>query len=257
MNEINRPIISIITVVYNNLTGIEETILSVVNQSYKNIEYIIIDGNSNDGTTEVIKKYTNYIDVFISEPDNGIYDAMNKGIDLATGDYIIFMNSSDIFYNYEVISEVFCDLTRTHDIIFGDTCADYGTYNKIVKASYPKQNNPMSFGHQAVFVKTPILKKNRFDTNYKICSDKNQFIQIFKYQPSYKYYNITISKIAAFGISNENRIATLKEIKTIYKKNNISSNLALNMSLLRGKCISLIESIIGVNKINNLRRLLN
>src|ERR1700761_7114863 len=94
-----QPILSVITIVYNNVNDIERTMLSVLNQTYGHIEYIVIDGKSNDGTLEIIKRYENRIAKLISEKDEGIYDAMNKGIAAATGDYVIFMNSGDEFYD--------------------------------------------------------------------------------------------------------------------------------------------------------------
>src|ERR1700755_616928 len=92
------PTLSVITIVYNNVRDIERTMLSVLNQTYPNIEYIIVDGASNDGTLEVIKRYETRITKLISEKDEGIYDAMNKGLAIATGDYVVFMNSGDELY---------------------------------------------------------------------------------------------------------------------------------------------------------------
>lgn len=254
MSKSVKPLISIVTVVYNNKNAIEKTILSVINQNYKDIEYIIIDGKSTDGTTDIINKYAPRINQIISEPDNGIYDAMNKGIDLATGDYIIFMNSGDMFYNNNVISDIFDDFNND-DIIFGNVIVNFRAYSSLKKASYPSEINPMSFCHQAVFVKSIILKNNKFDVNYKICSDKNQFFQIYSKKPTYKYFNTTISTIEAFGASNVNRIATLKEIKTIYKLNNINNNFFLNFNIFKGYCLSIIEYFLGKKIINKLRRL--
>ena len=101
-----KPLISIITVVYNDIENIEETILSVLSQTYDNIEFIVIDGASNDGTVDVIKKYDKKIDYWISEKDGGIFDAMNKGIKLSKGDYINFMNSGDFFTSPDLVNEV-------------------------------------------------------------------------------------------------------------------------------------------------------
>jgi glycosyltransferase involved in cell wall biosynthesis len=99
--------ITIITVVYNSVVTLEQTILSVINQTYKNIEYIIIDGGSTDGTVDIIKKYEDKLAYWVSEPDNGIYDAMNKGIEKANGEWLNFMNSGDIFYSKDILNTVF------------------------------------------------------------------------------------------------------------------------------------------------------
>src|SRR5699024_3733405 len=104
-----NPKISIITVVFNNAKDIEYTIQSVLNQSYEHVEYIIIDGLSTDGTLDILNKYRAQIDILISEKDKGIYDAMNKGLEQATGDYVLFLNSGDAFYDKNTLSEVFTD----------------------------------------------------------------------------------------------------------------------------------------------------
>src|SRR5579863_7406616 len=102
-----NPTLSVITIVYNNVRDIERTILSVLNQTYPHIEYIVVDGLSTDGTLEIIKRYKTKISKLISEKDEGIYDAMNKGLAVATGDYVVFMNSGDEFYEAETVSKVF------------------------------------------------------------------------------------------------------------------------------------------------------
>src|ERR1700722_6602734 len=115
-----RPLLSVITIVYNNVKGIERTMLSVLSQTYPNIEYIVVDGLSNDGTLGVIMKYENRIAKFSSEKDDGIYDAMNKGLDLATGDYVIFMNSGDEFFDADTVAAVFASGDDA-DIYYGET----------------------------------------------------------------------------------------------------------------------------------------
>jgi glycosyltransferase involved in cell wall biosynthesis len=100
---INMPLISIITVSYNNQDGLEQTIQSIINQTYKNIEYIIIDGGSTDGTVEIIKKYEDNIEFWTSESDNGIFDAMNKGLSHAHGEWVHYLNSSDVYFSHTTL----------------------------------------------------------------------------------------------------------------------------------------------------------
>lgn len=109
--------ITVITVVYNGIDYIEDTILSVINQDYSNIEYIIIDGKSDDGTMDIVEKYATKISYWVSESDNGIYDAMNKGIKVATGDWIIFMNCGDYFFSSDIITQVFSQMLIGIDVV--------------------------------------------------------------------------------------------------------------------------------------------
>ena len=151
----NNPLISVVTVSYNAVTTIEKTILSVINQNYSNIEYIVIDGGSIDGTVDIIKKYADKITYWVSEPDKGIYDAMNKGIIVATGEWINFMNTGDTFYNENVFSEIFELNSYTEDVISG--CAQLANH-KIWKPLDSKKMTLMDFYisglcHQATFIK--------------------------------------------------------------------------------------------------------
>ena len=117
----NNPLISVVTVSYNAVLTIEQTILSVINQTYPHIEYIIIDGGSTDGTVDIIKKYANRIAYWVSEPDKGIYDAMNKGIRTAKGEWINFMNAGDLFYSKDTLEKVFSkSINDNIKVIYGD-----------------------------------------------------------------------------------------------------------------------------------------
>ena len=113
--ERNNPLISVVTVSYNAVSVIEQTIFSVINQTYPNVEYIIIDGGSTDGTVDIIKKYADKITYWVSEPDKGIYDAMNKGIELATGEWINFMNAGDSFYSFSILELIFGQTIFSND----------------------------------------------------------------------------------------------------------------------------------------------
>lgn len=162
------PLISIITVVYNGARYLEETILSILNQSYPNIEYIIIDGGSTDGTLDIIKKYDNYIDYWVSEKDKGIYDAMNKGIDLALGQWIYFLGSDDICFN--VIHQIIGCLCTKLDAFYGDVYMK--KKNIIYDGKFNKYKLMLkNICHQAIFYNSTIFKKRRFNLKYNILAD--------------------------------------------------------------------------------------
>ena len=198
------PLVTIITVVRNGEQTLEETIINVINQTYKNMEYIIIDGNSTDGTLNIIKKHEEKIDYWISEPDKGIYNAMNKGIDLATGEWINFMNSGDEFYSEATLEEIFLK-ENNHDseIIYGDTLLVYD-YASCIKKAEPlvKMLCYMPFTHQASFVKTQLLKAVKFNETYIISADYNFFYCIYLGKHIYFYTGIIIAKYnAEHGVS--------------------------------------------------------
>ena len=215
----SKPLITIITVSYNTFSNIEQTILSVLNQTYPNIEYIIIDGNSTDGTVDTIEKYENRISKWISEPDKGIYDAMNKGINLATGEWINFMNCGDTFFNNTILYDIFYNTSLPYDVIYGNTSYIYSYGNIIKKAGKITAKNYMPFTHQSSFVKTSLLKSFGFDCQYKICADRNFFYQIFLNNKKFQYINLTISNYEGEdGISSLNTNMLLLEIGRIENK---------------------------------------
>ncbi len=202
--------VSIITVSYNSKNTIERTILSVLNQTYNNIEYIVIDGNSIDGSIDIINRYKTNISKFISEQDNGIYDAMNKGIKLATGEIICFLNSDDIYMNHNTISEVVSEfMINNYDIIYGDVIFFKDNINKIVRHYSSKNFNfkMLKFGlmpaHQSIFIKNKIfLKFGNFTIKYKIAGDFDWVVRVFKDNKiNYKYIPKVFVKMQLGGIS--------------------------------------------------------
>ncbi|MEY8244094.1 glycosyltransferase family 2 protein [Heminiphilus faecis] len=179
----NNLKITVVTICYNALDTIESTMLSVFDQTYDNIEYIIIDGGSTDGTVDIIKKYADRLTYWVSEPDRGIYDAMNKGIAAATGDYINFMNAGDKFARTDVIAQICDSVEKKTDIVYGD----YYILND-KKSKYPIYTKPQTISkviskviskspicHQATFTRTEYLKTYPFDLKFKICADWNSF----------------------------------------------------------------------------------
>lgn len=227
-----NPLITIITVVYNGASTIEATILSVVQQSYCNWEYIIVDGGSLDGTIEVIRKYEDNITNWISEKDQGIYDAMNKGLRMAMGKWILFLNSGDTLFNERVFSLIFYDSSKYKgvDIIYGDVMVQYNGFEKISKAKPLKDLTwRMPFCHQSCFIKVERLKEYPFDTTYCLAADFGVIVNLYHSGCQFFYTYMVISRITSGGISDINRIRILKEWKQILLK----SPLRVNWYLLR------------------------
>lgn len=162
------PLISIITVVYNSASKLSHTIRSVKQQDYENVEYIIIDGGSNDGTCEIIKEHTQYIDYWISEPDKGVYDAMHKGINIAKGDWLLFLGAGDLLINcLHIVAPFLKDSTTVYygDVYLPKRHILY--YGKFSRHKLSRSNLP----HQAVFYPKAIFNYHRFDLRYRIMAD--------------------------------------------------------------------------------------
>jgi len=206
--------ISVITVCYNAASTLEKTILSVLNQTYPNIEYIIIDGGSTDGSVDIIRKYADQLAYWVSEPDKGIYDAMNKGIDCCNGEWINFMNAGDTFYADNTISLLGKYLGDcTAGIIYGDTNCIFDWGEKICRAlPLEMMKDRIVFSHQASFVKRTIMQKYKFDVNYKIVSDYKFFYERFLEGEKFFYIPICITNYdTVSGISISYFLEGLKE----------------------------------------------
>lgn len=211
--------LSVITINYNNLRGLRNTFTSIFGQTSKEFEYIVIDGASNDGSADEMIFYNDKITYVISEPDTGVYDAMNKGIKAATGDYCIFMNSGDCFFTNEVVEKVLPLLDGT-DIIYGNTHYTDG------KIRYSK-DEPDLFSffyvscwcHQSTFIKTELLKKYLYDDSLRIVADWKFLLQtVIKDNCTYKAIDQNISLYDATGISSTNKELYEKERAIVLKE---------------------------------------
>jgi len=208
--EEKKTLISIITVSLNSVKTIEKTILSVLNQTYKNIEYIVIDGGSTDGTIDIIKKYDDRISYWISEKDNGIYDAMNKGTGIAKGAYLNFMNSDDYFINDNIIYEII-PLIKNSDIIYGDVEVRYKNFKVIKKEPTPKYLWMGPVNHQSSFIKKETLKKYGYNTNNPIVADFEFFLNVYYHNGKIIKINKTIASFFNGGISQKNDLRVIKD----------------------------------------------
>jgi glycosyltransferase involved in cell wall biosynthesis len=218
-----QPILSVITLVYNNVNDIERTMLSVLGQTYPNIEYILIDGLSKDGTLDVIKRYEKRIAKFISEKDDGIYDAMNKGLELATGDFVIFMNSGDEFYDAETVAAVFATAPDA-DIYYGETEMIDSDGQSLGQRRHtaPEQLTwrsfkfGMSVSHQAIYIKQDLLEP--YDDQYELSADIDWIIRAAKKAKKIVNVNRYVAKYLVGGMSKTRHSQSLMERFDIMKK---------------------------------------
>lgn len=214
-----EPLISVITVSYNASQCIEDTILSIIEQRYDNFEYIIIDGGSSDTTLNIIRKYQSKITHCISEPDAGIYDAMNKGVHKSKGKYIIFINAGDTLCNNETLKNCASVLKAdpTIDVLYGNTILKYSFGSYITKpAAIQEISKHMFFCHQSSFCKRELLEKYPFDTKFKIAADYNLFKSLYVKHSKFKYYDMCIAIYEAEdGLSSKSHHKLLKEYSII------------------------------------------
>lgn len=217
----DKPLITVVTVVYNGEQFLEETILSVINQTYDNVEYIIIDGGSSDGTLNIIKKYEHAIDYWGSEKDKGIYDAMNKGIDLATGEWVNFMNGGDSFYSSSSLISVFKDKDFNGiDIIYGNHQVVYPTGRKRFAKAGSVENfwRGSQFCHQSSFVRLSYHKLNKFNPCTKIVADFEFFYNAWRLGVRFQFVDIFVARFDAGGISDTRRIESILGFWTVVDK---------------------------------------
>lgn len=197
--------LSIITINRNNADGLRKTIESVISQTYTDFEYIIIDGASTDGSVDIIKEYADRITYWVSETDTGIYNAMNKGILKANGEYLQFLNSGDWLFNETVLRNVF-DLYRSEDILYGCDMLYYRN-DKVVFKAYPPQLTFLfmisgTISHQGTFLKRDLFENSLYNEQYKIVSDYDFYIKnIVIKNCSTFYLDFPIVYFDMYGIS--------------------------------------------------------
>jgi glycosyltransferase involved in cell wall biosynthesis len=215
----NSPRLSIVSVVLNDEHGIGKTIDSILNQTYTSFELIIIDGASSDATLEIISRYKG-IDKVISEPDKGIYDAMNRALSYCRGEWVNFMNSGDRFFSAQTIENVFSSVNlNTCDIIYGDYIADYEQEG----VSYIRATNTEKFwrrriNHQSVIMRSSIPVKFRFDPGYRYSSDFDLLYKAYKAGFHFVYYPQPLAVCKGGGLSDRNRIQAVIESYSIARK---------------------------------------
>lgn len=191
--------VTVVTAVLNDAGHIEQTILSVISQTDIEIEYIIVDGGSKDGTLELIGKYKDKISLLISEPDRGVYDAMNKGIKYSTGDFVYFLNSGDVLLNPSILSKIKLEeLKERNAIIYGNVVVAYGNIEALEKPR-PFFNSKMKFKgigicHQSMFFPGELIRNEKYDLSYNIAADYDLAYRLWRKGTVFLYKDITIAK---------------------------------------------------------------
>ena len=246
--------VSIITVVFNNSSTIKNAIDSVLGQTYKNIEYIVIDGGSTDGTVDVIEKYSDKISIFLSEPDEGLYDGLNKGIKLATGDIIAILHSDDVFYDKCVVSDMVDKMHVTgSEFCFSDlVIVDNKKILRYYMANYYKRwlfRIGWLPPHPTCFMKRSLFHEfGLYSTKYKGAGDFDFLVRIFYGRDiQWAYLNRITVKMQYGGISNSgwrSKVSNAQEISKILKNNNVFS---LTIFQLLRYLIRLVEMVIKPN----------
>ena len=198
-----KDLISIVTVVWNAKDLIERTILSVLGQTYNEVEFIVIDGGSTDGTLDVVRRYDTKIDYWTSEPDKGIYDAMNKGVDRACGEWVLFLNAGDVFCDSEVLKSVVQDIPPDAEVVYGGHQEDYESGYRSIRTAGPISDlwKGMIFSHQAMLVKTSLIKGYKFNVASRIAADYEFIYSLYQQRRRFHRTQIVISRVLADGFS--------------------------------------------------------
>ena len=212
------PTVSIITVIYNGEKEVARTISSVLEQSYRDYEYIFVDGKSKDNSLEVIESFRDAFEQkgiafrVYSEPDKGIYDAMNKGTRLSEGDWLLMLNAGDRFSDADVLRDFFENKSYDADVIYGDTILEENGFFKKRETEEPDAlPHVMPFCHQSVFVRGQLQKKYMFDMRYRLVADFDMFSRMAKDGVKFQYIRRFVSIFDMTGISGRNLLAVVEE----------------------------------------------
>jgi glycosyltransferase involved in cell wall biosynthesis len=228
VDSLSRVTFSIVTVVKNAENLISATLDSVLAQSYKNYELILIDGDSDDATLQRAKELlssSNIKSAVISEPDTGIYDAMNKGVKLSSGQYIIFINAGDFLYSNHTLGKIAKHIAQnpSYDIFYGDSIVKYKSFQKPLKAGGLESIKfGMQFSHQSTIVNNELLKNFPFNLKFRIASDYDFLLLLYRKNYRFFYMNFPVSITLSGGISDSRRFDTYKEYLNIVNMHEFS-----------------------------------
>ena len=213
--------VSIITITYNNLDGLKKTRESIISQTYGDYEWIVIDGGSTDGTKEFLQEHADEMSYWCSEKDKGVYNAQNKGTSQASGDYCIYMNAGDTFYDKEVLEKVFSEV-HEEDVLYGDWAQVFPDGKK----RYIEPSDSVDYAfffvdnicHQAMFIKTSLLKESPYDESYRLYADWAKWTEFAYKGKTFKYIHQRICYFMMDGMSAENEENNEKERKRVIEE---------------------------------------
>ena len=231
--------ITVVTVCFNSEETIRNTILSVLKQTYKNIEYVFIDGESTDRTNSIIEEYREAFEsrgieyIHISEPDNGIYDAMNKGIRYSSGDWVNFLNSDDQYVDENVLQSIADGVEAGVDCIYGDTInvlEGKSFYRKSFEIDVLTYRNP--YVHQALFCSKETIHQYTFNTDYTYAADFDQAVRMYNDKKTFKHVSVPVCRFSLEGRSQKNNNIAVKEFEISRRRNGIAKRDLLKRYLL-------------------------
>lgn len=216
----SNPLVSIVTAVYNGAKHIEETILAIAGQTYLPIEHIVVDGGSTDGTVEILEKYSGTLAYWVSEPDNGIYDAMNRGIDLVTDaeSYVLFANADDHLYSPEAVERVIA-ASSGEDLVYGRMVLTDGDISGIAGRKVDLDDLAQeTLCHPATFVRRKIFDRvGKFDTTYLIAADYDHIVRCFAAPVCTRFVDVIVSTMRMGGLSEDRFLLSCRERKAVIR----------------------------------------
>jgi glycosyltransferase involved in cell wall biosynthesis len=253
--------LTIITVVFNDAASLMRTIDSIREQDFKDFQYIIIDGGSKDGTLEIIHTNSDLIDMYISEPDSGIYDAMNKGLKFAQGEYVHYLNAGDLILNNAYQEILLRPDIKKFDVLYGDLLIQ-GSELKYISRPLKTIFYEMPIFHPAVFIKSEILRQFSFNINYKIAGDYDLILRLYLANKRFKYVPVYISTFNLKGVSNTNfKRAIFETGKSIFLNSPYSSKWSNLCTYLQGKIrfmiFNFVYNTIGSGNYNKIKAFLS
>lgn len=218
------PVLSIITVCFRAGDDVRTTMDNVLLQTWKQFEYLVIDGGSDDGTPELLKKYESSFSQagipfrYVSEPDHGIYDAMNKGTRMAEGQWLLFLNAGDLLADSRILEQIF-SIPSDGQIIYGDTLCIYQGNQKLYPAlPLDHLTYEMAFCHQSAFIRRKLLLETPYDTTYRVCADHCFFLSMYLKKKAFDYRPVPVSVYEIAGYSDKNKMRSHKEQHRMQKE---------------------------------------